>query len=51
MAIVRHLATNAVRLGKAKRSIKFTHELAGWNPTSSLAINLDPAPYRTTATL
>jgi predicted transposase YbfD/YdcC len=33
MAVVRHFAINAVRLGKGKRSIKSTRKLAGWNPT------------------
>jgi predicted transposase YbfD/YdcC len=32
MAVVRHFAINAVRLGKGKRSIKTTRKLAGWNP-------------------
>ena len=33
MAVVRHFAINAVRLGKGKRSIKSTRKLAGWDPT------------------
>lgn len=32
MAVVRHFAINAVRLGKGKRSIKTTRKLAGWDP-------------------
>ncbi len=32
MAMVRHFAINAVRLGKGKRSIKTTRKLAGWRP-------------------
>lgn len=32
MAVVRHFAINAVRLGKGKRSIKSTRKLAGWDP-------------------
>jgi predicted transposase YbfD/YdcC len=43
MAVVRHFAINAVRLGKGKRSIKTTRKLAGWNPTE-LARLLSPSP-------
>jgi len=43
MAVVRHFAINAVRLGKGKRSIKSTRKLAGWNP-NELARLLTPAP-------
>ena len=32
MAVVRHFAINAVRIGKGNRSIKSTRKLAGWNP-------------------
>jgi predicted transposase YbfD/YdcC len=32
MAVVRHFAINAVRLGKGRRSIKSTRKLAGWDP-------------------
>lgn len=32
MAVVRHFAINAVRLGKGKNSIKSTRKLAGWDP-------------------
>jgi predicted transposase YbfD/YdcC len=32
MAVVRHFAINAVRLGKGKHSIKSTRKLAGWDP-------------------
>src|SRR5215208_3211610 len=37
MAVVRHFAINAVRLGKGKRSIKTTRKLAGWNPDDAAA--------------
>jgi predicted transposase YbfD/YdcC len=43
MAVVRHFAINAVRLGKGKRSIKATRKLAGWNP-NELARILTPSP-------
>jgi predicted transposase YbfD/YdcC len=43
MAVVRHFAINAVRLGKGKRSIKSTRKLAGWNP-DVLADLLSPKP-------
>jgi predicted transposase YbfD/YdcC len=43
MAIVRHFAINAVRLGNGKRSIKATRKLAGWNP-NELARLLSPSP-------
>jgi len=42
MAVVRHFAINAVRLGKGKRSIKSTRKLAGWDP-NILANLLSPA--------
>lgn len=32
MAVVRHFAINAVRIGKGKHSIKSTRKLAGWDP-------------------
>lgn len=38
MAVVRHFAINAVRLGKGKRSIKSTRKLAGWNPNVLAAL-------------
>jgi predicted transposase YbfD/YdcC len=41
MAVVRHFAINAVRLGKGKRSIKTTRKLAGWDP-NVLADLLNP---------
>lgn len=41
MAVVRHFAINAVRLGKGKRSIKSTRKLAGWDP-DVLASLLNP---------
>ena len=41
MAVVRHFAINAVRLGKGKRSIKSTRKLAGWDP-NVLAALLSP---------
>lgn len=41
MAVVRHFAINAVRLGKGKRSIKTTRKLAGWEP-NVLASLLNP---------
>ena len=43
MAVVRHFAINAVRLGKGKRSIKTTRKLAGWNP-DELARLIKPPP-------
>lgn len=43
MAVVRHFAINAVRLGKGRRSIKSTRKLAGWNP-DELARILNPSP-------
>lgn len=41
MAVVRHFAINAVRLGKGKHSIKSTRKLAGWDP-NVLAALLSP---------
>ncbi len=43
MAVVRHFAINAVRLGKGKHSIKSTRKLAGWDP-KILAGLLTPYP-------
>jgi predicted transposase YbfD/YdcC len=43
MAVVRHFAINAVRLGKGKHSIKSTRKLAGWDP-NVLASLLIPNP-------
>lgn len=42
MAIVRHFAINAVRIGKGKHSIKSTRKLAGWDP-NVLAELLQPS--------
>jgi len=44
MAVVRHFAINAVRLGKGKRSVKTTRKLAGWNP-DELARLLAPSRH------
>lgn len=38
MAVVRHFAINAVRLGKGNRSIKTTRKLAGWDPNVLTAL-------------
>jgi hypothetical protein len=52
MAIVRHFAINAVRIGKGKRSIQTTRKLAGWNPDELARIlaphgaKLDSVPWR-----
>ncbi|WP_371304246.1 ISAs1 family transposase [Azospirillum sp. B510] len=42
MAVVRHFAINAIRLGKGKHSIKTTRKLAGWD-SNVLANLLTPA--------
>ncbi len=43
MAIIRHFAIDAVRLAKAKRSVKTTRKLAGWS-TDTLPRILSPSP-------
>ncbi|CBS89728.1 ISAs1-like element ISAli14 family transposase [Azospirillum lipoferum] len=44
MAVVRHFAINAVRVGKGKHSIKSTRKLAGWDP-NVLANLLTPSSH------
>lgn len=42
MAVVRHFAINAVRLGKGKHSIKTTRKLAAWDPDVLAALLRPP---------